>query len=300
MNIARLAASVCVVAFSLPVASFAVVPEEDPKAAAVYSSSVTPEVLPSAPGREELVASPMAGAGYTGYAAKEVRRMGPFSAVGIAVKVGVAGIGFDVATPLAQKFNLRAGASFFSYSPSGTTSDNITYAGTISLRSVNASVDWFPFGGSFRLSPGVTLYNGNKFSGSATIAAGQQFDLGDQSYTSGYLGQNPVSGTLGLSFGNKVAPSITTGFGNIIPRGLGKHFSVPFEIGAQFGGKPAFQLALSGIACQVGQPQPLGCAPVATDPTTQANIIAQQNDFNSNVSGLQANPIISIGLGYKF
>ncbi len=294
MKIARLAASLCVSAFALPAVCLAVTPEAENKLA-VYSSS-TPEVLPSAPGREEP--APNAGTGMMRNIEKV--HMGPFSALGIAVKVGVSGIGFDVATPLAQKFNLRAGASFFSYSPSGTTSDNITYNGTLNLRSVNASIDWFPFGGSFRLSPGVTMYNGNHFSGNATVAAGQQFDLGDQSYTSGYLGTNPVQGALNLNFGNKVAPSITTGFGNIVPRGLGKHFSVPFEIGVQFEGKPAFQLALTGIACQVGQPQPVGCAPVATDPTTQANIVQEQNDLNGNVSGLQAYPILSIGLGYKF
>jgi hypothetical protein len=39
----------------------------------------------------------------------------PFSALGLSTRVGLAGTGFDIATPLATKFNLRAGGDFFSY-----------------------------------------------------------------------------------------------------------------------------------------------------------------------------------------
>jgi hypothetical protein len=41
----------------------------------------------------------------------------PFSGLGLATRVGFAGTGFDVATPLATRFNLRAGSDFFRYSP---------------------------------------------------------------------------------------------------------------------------------------------------------------------------------------
>ncbi|MGF7180582.1 hypothetical protein [Tunturiibacter psychrotolerans] len=39
----------------------------------------------------------------------------PFSAIGFATRVGLGGTGFDVATPLAMRFNLRAGGDFFNY-----------------------------------------------------------------------------------------------------------------------------------------------------------------------------------------
>ena len=39
-----------------------------------------------------------------------------FSSVGVGLYAGLGGAGADLATPLARKFNLRAGAEYFSYS----------------------------------------------------------------------------------------------------------------------------------------------------------------------------------------
>jgi hypothetical protein len=39
----------------------------------------------------------------------------PFSSLGFATRFGLAGTGFDVATPVATKFNLRVGTDFFNY-----------------------------------------------------------------------------------------------------------------------------------------------------------------------------------------
>ena len=41
----------------------------------------------------------------------------PFSRVGVGFYAGLGGAGVDLATPLARKFNVRAGAEYFSYSP---------------------------------------------------------------------------------------------------------------------------------------------------------------------------------------
>lgn len=220
----------------------------------------------------------------------------PFSALGIGVKVGVGGIGFDVATPLASRLNLRAGGSFFTYNITNLSESGFNINGSVQLRSVNTSVDWFPFGGSFRISPGVTLYNGDNFGGTATVPAGSSITLNDQSYTSSAT--NPLAATFTTPsgrFGNKVAPSITTGFGNLVPRRHGAHWSVPFEIGMQYISAPKILLGLTGTACSTD-----GCQNVQTDPTTQANIQAQQNTINSDIYDLRFFPILSIGLGYKF
>ncbi len=254
------------------------------KPSSAISSSVD---LPAAP--EPRVGS---------YAASETyasRGMRPFSAVGIDVKVGVGGIGFDVATPLANRLNLRTGAAFFSYNLSNLVEDGFNINGNIRLRSVNTSVDIYPFGGSFRISPGVTLYNGNNFSGNATVPGGNTITLNDTDYTSSPT--DPLVATFTTPnnrFGNRVAPSITTGFGNLIPR-RGGHWSVPFEIGMQYIAPPKIVLGLTGTACSVD-----GCGNVQTDPMTQANVKAQQDIINGDIYNLRFFPILSIGLGYKF
>jgi hypothetical protein len=220
----------------------------------------------------------------------------PFSAVGIAVKVGAAGLGAEAATPLAHKFNLRGGASFFNYNVNNLVEDGFNINGTIALKSVNTSLDWFPFGGKFRVSPGVTIYNGNRFNGTATVPGGNTITLNDQDYTSSPT--DPIIATFGTPnnrFGSRVAPSVTVGFGNLVPRNPGNHWSFPFEIGFQYIKPPVITLSLTGTACSTD-----GCQSVTSDPTTQANIEAQQAKINSDIYNLRFYPILSFGVGYKF
>jgi hypothetical protein len=236
-------------------------------------------------------------AGRMQVAAGESYPMRAFSTVGIAVKVGVGGIGFDVATPLAPKLNLRACASFFTYSLSNLSEDGFNIDGTIYLKSVNTSIDWFPFHGrSFHISPGVTLLNGDNFDGTATVLPGDTITLNDVDYTSSPT--DPIIArfnTQNNRFGSRVAPSITVGFGNLVPRDRNKHWSVPFEIGFQYISALKVLLNLSGTACSTD-----GCGNVQTDPTTQANIQAQQNIINNDIHNLRFFPILSVGVGYRF
>ena len=220
----------------------------------------------------------------------------PFSTAAIQIKIGSAGPGLDVAVPVAGRMNLRAGGSFFSYNPN-LVEDGINVIGNIQLRSASANVDFFPFGNAFRISPGVVFYNGNQISAVASVPAGQSFTLNDVTYYSSATA--PVTGTFGLSFGKKVAPSLTMGFGNMIPR-KGGHWSVPFEIGAEYiGTAPQISLALAGTACQGSATT--NCSPIASNPTTQQNLVAEQASLNSNIpSQLRFYPIVSIGLSYKF
>ena len=214
-----------------------------------------------------------------------------FSAFAVQVKAGVAGVGFDLATPLARKVNLRGGASFFSYGHH-FDEDGIGVDGTLNFRTVNASLDFFPFGGGFRISPGVVLYNGNHVMANASVPGGQSFTLNGVNYTSSTT--DPVRGTFDVSFGHKVAPSLTVGFGNMIPRS-GRHWSVPFEIGFEYIGAPLIALNLTGSACNSGF-----CASVQNDPTIKANVQKEQADLNSDISPLRFYPMASIGIGYRF
>ena len=246
-------------------------------------SVAAPEPLPAA---ALVIAEPPPPSGD----ARTTTGMQPFSALAVAVKVGIAGIGFDVATPLAQRFNLRGGASFFSYNSSYNV-DGTTVNGDLKLRSVNLSADWFPFNNRFRISPGVILYNGNTLNATASVPGGQTFTLDDTDYTSSPT--DPVRGSASLLFGKKAAPSLTVGTGNMIPR-HGGHISIPFEIGFEYITSPTFLLNLQGTACSQGI-----CQSTA-NPQFQANLQGEQNEINSDIAPLRIYPIVSIGVGYKF
>jgi len=221
-------------------------------------------------------------------------RPAPFSQVAIGAQVGILGIGAEAAVPLSYHLNLRAGGNFFSYSDT-LTDDGITYNADLKFRSSEASVDWFPWGRSFHISPGALVYNGNRVTGAASVPAGQTFTLNNTTYTSSSTA--PVSGYGTLTM-RKAAPKLTIGWGNLIPRD-GRHFSVPFEIGAAYVGDPKVALNLAGTACYTYEGAPY-CADVATDPMIQANVVAQQQKIAKDADDIRFFPIISTGLAYRF
>jgi len=220
----------------------------------------------------------------------------PFRSYGLAVTGGSGGIGLEVATPVARQFNLRANASYFSYYGQLNT-DGLDLNGRIQIRQANLCLDWFPFHtrgwSGFRVSPGVTVANRDNISATISVPSGGTFNLGDSTYTSA-PGQ-PVSGTTGLSFGSHVAPSITVGYGNLVPRN-GSHFSVPVEVGFQYTGAPVISLALQGSACDQNQ----NCGNLQTDPSSLQNEQQQVATDNSNIRALRFYPIVSVGFGFTF
>jgi hypothetical protein len=219
----------------------------------------------------------------------------PFSGLAVGANVGILGIGFEAATPLSRKFNLRAGASFFNYTDS-FNSDGINYDANLHFRSSQASLDWFPWARSFHVSPGMLLYNGNKLTATGNVPAGQTFTLNDVDYTSSAT--DPVSGNGSLTFSNKVAPKLTVGWGNLLPRS-GRHFSVPFEVGFAYMGDPTVKLNLNGVACYKYEGQNY-CDNVATNPDIQSNLAAQRQKLANNADDARFFPLLSAGFAYSF
>jgi len=215
------------------------------------------------------------------------------SKVGIGVKISSLGAGIEVGVPVAGKLNLRGGFNAISYGPT-FNKDGVHYAGNISWRSGEANLDWFPFGGFFHVSPGLLVYNGNKITATAMVPAGQNFTLNNQTYQS--QNGNPISGTGKLDFGTKVDPAIRVGIGNLIPRS-GRHWSILAEAGVAYQGSPRAALTFQGGACDTTQSN---CLNAATDPTVQANVQAEQNKINHDVSFFKFYPIVSVGVGYNF
>jgi len=254
-----------------------------PAASSSTPSPIVSPVLGSAPLRAAInptIESP-----------SQPQRIRPFSALGVQIKAGFAGIGIDIATPLEQHFNLRAGGSFIAPNISYDI-DGLSFKGNAKFRSATASLDWYPFHSGFRMSPGVTLYNGNSFNATLSVPGGQNFDLGDGTYTSSP--SDPVHGIGSMTFGRHTAPSFTIGWGNMVPRS-GSRFSMPFEVGFQYIGAPKINFALMGTACNG-----MACDSIATDPTAQANLQQELTDINNTIAPLRFYPIISLGLAWAF
>lgn len=217
---------------------------------------------------------------------------GPHSSVGVAAKVSTLGGGVDVALPVLERANIRVGVNMFTFNHD-FDSDGITFAASLKLRSVSASLDWFAFGGGFHLSPGVMLYNGNEVSIRAFVPPGHTFDLGDDTLFSSAT--DPITGNGDIAF-NKVAPSLTLGWGNIVPRG-NRRWSIPFELGIVYSRAPTATLGFAGSACL---PNGTNCRSVAADARLQADVAREQSTLNDDLAVLKIIPVVSLGFSYKF
>ena len=209
------------------------------------------------------------------------------------VKVSTLGVGAEVAARVLWRANLRAGFNVLGYSRT-FNKDGTSYDGHLAFRTVEGHFDFFPWAGSFHVGPGVIGYIGDPIKAHATMTANQNFTLGGVTYYSDPT--NPTNANGKIDF-NQIAPIVTLGWGNLVPRRKSKHFSVPFEIGAAFQGSPKATLGLTGNVCTSPG---MNCVNAATDPNVQANVVSEQNKLNNSMSFFKVYPIISVGFGYAF
>ncbi|MGA1982560.1 MAG: hypothetical protein ABSG84_08800 [Acidobacteriaceae bacterium] len=218
----------------------------------------------------------------------------PFSGLGVGFKLGLAGIGFDVATPLVpQRLNLRGGATFFSYNLSETTSDNLVVNGTLKLQNSGVMVDWFPFHGSFRLSGGATVYNNKGVTASINEPNGSSFTLGGTTY----YASGPIVGTGTFKLGGNAGGRVSFGWGNLVPK-PGHRFSFDTELGIEFVSKPTVALGFTGNYC-TGTANCESPTPIAGNAAFANSVTSEQNKLQSDVNFLSFYPIVSVGIGYK-
>jgi len=212
--------------------------------------------------------------------------------LGVGAKVSTLGIGFEAATAVTDRSNVRGGFNFFNYDRTARR-DGIHYDAALTLRSVQVTYDHYILPG-FHVSPGLLLHNGNSARATASVAAGQSFSLGDVRYFSNST--NPVNGTANVKL-RTVTPLLLVGFGNLLPRN-NRHFGVNGDFGIAFQGSPESKLSLAGTACAVSPTA--ACINAATDPIVQANIQREQNEMNHDLRPFKYYPIISLGVSWKF
>jgi len=215
--------------------------------------------------------------------------MASHSNFGVAGKVSTLGIQIEAAKPILNHANIRLGFNVFGLSDT-FDNDGINMAANLNLRSFDVYFDWFPGGGSFHLSPGLVLYNGNEVTATATVPQGRKFSLGNEDLIS-----NNVSGNASVSY-ERVAPSLLLGWGNLVPRGQ-RRWSIPVEIGIVYTRAPTASLTLTGTACDFrGQ----NCRSIAADPQLQSDLKSEQDDMNHDLKDLKIYPVIGVGFSYKF
>lgn len=208
------------------------------------------------------------------------------------------GFGGRFAVSVTSNVNFRAGASYFSYSTS-RSKDNIPYTANVRLQSEQAVVDWYPFHGTFHITPGVQFGNHDRVFGDAVVTGGSSFTINGVNYYSSSSSPVQVSGSGAI---RRTSPMLTVGWGNWI-RHFGekhgeRHFMFPFEVGVVFSGDPVTVLNYSGVVCTDAAQH--NCMNIATDPEVQKNIDAERVKLQNDADWARFYPVIAGGIVYRF
>lgn len=230
-------------------------------------------------------------------AKKTVDIGGPFTRLAFGGGIGVNGVNLQVATNLNRYLNVRGVGNVFKYDVNNISTNGFDVDAKLNLATAGASLDYYPFPyHGWRISPGLQFYNENGADAIFNVVGGTSFTLNDVTYYAS--SSNPVRG-YGTFRLNKQKPAftITTGWGNMIPR-HGGHWSFPVEVGVALVGQPDINIALTqGQVCNA---QGQNCVNVATDASVQSNLRSQIAKYRSDMEPLKAFPIVSFGMAYSF
>jgi len=231
----------------------------------------------------------------------------PFSRIGIGADVNTLGIGIKTAIVLDHLYDARFMVNFFNYNSGRFELEGFNVNANIHMQSAAASLDWYPFGSIWRISPGVMFMNGNQLSVTTSIVPGTSFTLNNQTFYSAganaATGSTPLSGSgvLGLHT-NTPAFTIAGGFGKFIPRS-NRHWSFPSEFGVAFTGAPTVNVIASGWACTDAAPTKCSNVGDPTNPVAiefnnalQTSLAKWRNDLGK----VQVYPLFSYSVVYSF
>jgi hypothetical protein len=221
----------------------------------------------------------------------------PFSHLGTGVTVGTTGVSVEAAVPYGAYWNIRAGVGYLGYGRTFQNNGSSTgspYEAHLRLGGARVGVDWFPLAGGFHVSLGVLVPNFTQATAHIDLQPGKTLTIEGARYTTD--ASHPFRGS-GHSEISPVAPVLTVGWGNLIPRDYHQRFSFPIEIGAAYEGQPTAHVTTSGDICPASQ----SCRLASTDAGFNQNLNTALRDVNSNLDRYaRFFPIISVGVGYRF
>jgi hypothetical protein len=194
--------------------------------------------------------------------------------VSVGVTGGTNGLGLEADYRFNNFFALRANTGNYSYSKS-VDSGGFGIDGKAKLKSIGVLADFYPFGGSFRISAGLRS-NHNKFAGAAT-PLGSTVDINGTTYTAAQVGT--LTGDASFK---STAPTVTLGWGGKFRTGL--HFGA--EIGVVAQGSPQLSATSSGT--------------LSGNTMFQADLDQRLAQWQHDVKDYKLWPVIQLHLAYRF
>ncbi len=191
----------------------------------------------------------------------------------LGVKLGTTGIGAEGSIPVyGDNLNARVGGTFFSYDHSGVYEDDdpsIAYDASLSITSVGAVVDYFPFRNHLKVSGGVFYYD---FSVDGGARPNEAYTIEDKTFQPEKMGS--LSADAG--FGSNIVPYASIGLGDPLHSDHPLTFNV--ELGALYTDSPHITMDGKGMISATAD---------------------QAQNFEEGVSDFTFYPVLNVGLSYR-
>jgi hypothetical protein len=204
--------------------------------------------------------------------------VGAAQAAGVGVRAGTTGVGADVGFGLMPTLSARIGYSGLSYSTDIDVTD-VSYDTKLKLSNASALLDWSPLG-PFRLTGGF-IFNDNRADVTG-VPSGGTYTINGVTYPASAVGS--LSGS--VKSGNRAAPYLGIGYGNVAGAGVNFYF----DLGVMFQGEPKASLT---AVCGPALP-PAQCA------TLQSDVAAEQARLQDDVRNFKYYPVANIGVTIGF
>lgn len=190
---------------------------------------------------------------------------------------GTLGLGGGVAATFNSNFGARLGYTTYEHDVDDIEETDLTFDGTVDLGGAQALLDWYPFGGGFRVTVGAV--QGPEISARARpIADTYTFD--GVTYSADDIGQ--ATGTAEF---DSFAPYVGFGFGRALS--ADGRFAFTADLGLAFTGAADVKL---NVTCQ----DATVCAQLEDD------VAAEQAELQKEADKFDYWPVLSIGVSYRF
>lgn len=199
-------------------------------------------------------------------------------AFGVGARAGSTGIGADVGFSLMPTLSARVGYGWLNYSTDYEETD-VSYDAKLKLSNFSVLLDWSPLG-PFRVTAGL-VPNDNRVELTGRPTGGS-YTLNGTSYPAAAIGS--LSGE--IKSGNKAAPYLGIGYGNVAGAGVNFYF----DLGVMFQGSPK-----ATVSAQCGAAlTPAECSRL------QSDAAAEGKKLEDDAKGFKYYPVANIGVTIGF
>lgn len=204
----------------------------------------------------------------------------------LAVHAGTLGLGAELTHTVSPRFALRLGANTFERQERRQI-DDIEYDADVRLRNALLLLDLHPAAGAFRLSAGA-VWNDNGADGTARLAPGTVYEIGDIEYPGALIGE--VDGELTF---DEIAPYAGLGWG---ARGddTGRRWFFVADLGVIYQGEPEVELRSNLPALS-----PINLVP-ALRQQFERELDKEEAKARQDAAQYDIYPVVQIGVAWRF